>query len=388
MTTPLRPTSEAEIEAIVAEAVAARTPLAIEGGGTRDIGRPVQAARAVSTLGLSGVTLYEPSELVLSARAGTKLSEIEALLAGNRQRLAFEPIDWRPLLGTSGEPTIGGVTASNASGPRRIQAGAARDHLIGIRATTGRGETIKSGGRVMKNVTGYDFAKLAAGSWGTLGILTEVTYKLLPMAETETTLVYEGLDAARAVDAMTTALGTPFEVTGAAFLPGEPSRTLIRFEGFSASCGYRAGRLSDMLAAFGAPERLHDEASQSLWTAIRDVRPLGATGSDVVWRISVKPTDGPQVVARLEAEVSARTFLDWSGGLVWAAIDGPADGGAATVRTLVAMLGGHATLVRAPHGLRAALPSFQPEAPAVAAITAKIRESFDPAGVLNPGRMG
>ncbi len=384
----LTPGTEAELEAIITDAAAARAPLAIEGGGSRDIGRPVQAAQRVSTAAMTGITLYEPSELVLSARAGTPLAEIEALLATNRQRLAFEPIDWRPLLGTTGEPTIGGVTASNASGPRRIQAGAARDHLIGIRATTGRGETIKSGGRVMKNVTGYDFVKLLAGSWGTLGVLTEVTYKLLPTAETETTLVFEGLDDATAVEAMTTALGTPFEITGAAHLPGAPARTLLRFEGFANSCEYRTERLRGLLSAFGTADTLRDKASKALWREIRDVAPLEAGGADVVWRLSVKPTDGPAVAARLKAELGARIMFDWSGGLVWATVAGPADGGAATVRGLIAMHGGHATMVRAPHGLRAAIAPFQPEPPAVTAITRRIRETFDPAGVLNPGRMG
>ncbi len=388
MTAPLLPTSEAELEAIISEAAATSAPLAIEGGGSRDIGRPVQAAQRVSTSAMTGITLYEPSELVLSARAGTPLAEIEALLATHRQRLAFEPIDWRPLLGTTGEPTIGGVTASNASGPRRIQAGSARDHLIGIRATTGRGETIKSGGRVMKNVTGYDFVKLLAGSWGTLGVLTEVTYKLLPTAETETTLVFEGLDDVKAVEAMTTALGTPFEITGAAHIPGAPARTLLRFEGFANSCEYRTERLRSQLSAFGTADTLRDEASKSLWRAIRDVAPLEAGGADIVWRLSVKPTDGPLVAARLKAELGARIVFDWSGGLISAAVAGPADGGAATVRGLIASHGGHATLIRAPHGLRAAIAPFQPEPPAVTAITRRIRDSFDPAGILNPGRMG
>ncbi|MBZ9934692.1 FAD-binding protein [Mesorhizobium sp. BR1-1-16] len=388
MTSILLPDSEAELEAIIAEAAATASPIAIHGGGSRDIGRPVQAARVLSTQAMTGVTLYEPHELVLSARAGTPLAEIEALLDQNRQRLAFEPIDYRPLLGTHGQPTIGGVTASNASGPRRIQAGAARDHLIGIRATTGRGETIKSGGRVMKNVTGYDFVKLLAGSWGTLGVLTEVTYKLLPKAETETTLVFEGLDDIRAVEAMTTALGTPFEITGAAHLPGTPSQTLLRFEGFANSCEYRTARLRELLAAFGDAEAVRDGASADLWRAIRDAGPLDAGEDEVVWRISVKPTDGPAVAARLHAELGARYFFDWSGGLVWATITGPTDGGAASVRSLMAALGGHATMIRAPHGLRASIAAFQPEAPAVKAITRSIRESFDPAGVLNPGRMG
>ena len=386
--TVLAPANEAALEAIIAEAAENRAPLAIEGGGTRAIGWPVQAAQRLTTRAMTGVTLYEPSELVLSARAGTPLAEIEALLAGKRQRFAFEPADYRPLLGTEGEPTIGGVAASNASGPRRIQAGAARDHMIGIRATTGRGETVKSGGRVMKNVTGYDLVKLVAGSWGTLAVLTEVTFKLLPMAERETTLLFRGLATAEAVEAMTSAMATPFEITGAAHHPGARPLTALRFEGFATSCAYRTERLTAMLAAFGTPDLLHDADSAAFWRDIRDVRLLAAAGEDVVWRISVKPTEAPHVAARLESEVGARLLLDWSGGLIWAAIAGPADGGAAAVREAAALHGGYATLIRAPLGLRAVVSAFQPEPPAIAAITKAIRAQFDPAGILNPGRMG
>lgn len=388
MTSILLPDSEAEIEAIVHEAAASRSPLAIHGGGTRDIGRPVQAARVLSTQALTGITLYEPSELVIAARAGTPLADIETALAANRQRLAFEPIDYRPLLGTHGEPTIGGVTASNAAGPRRVHAGAARDHLIGVRATTGRGETIKSGGRVMKNVTGYDFVKLLAGSWGTLGVMTEVTYKLLPEAETETTLVYAGLSDQRAVEAMTTAMGTPFEITGAAHVPGADARTYLRFEGFVASCGYREGRLRAMLKAFGSAEALQGDASRALWKSIRDVAPLRASAGDVVWKISVKPTDGPALGARLGFALDSRIFYDWAGGLIWANASPEGDGGAEMIRNAVAAVGGHATLVRGSPVLRAAVASFQPESAGVAAISRKIKETFDPAGILNPGRMG
>ncbi|MCX5495478.1 glycolate oxidase subunit GlcE [Kaistia dalseonensis] len=387
MTSILLPESEAELEAIVHEAAASRSPLAIHGGGTRDIGRPVQAARILSTQAMTGITLYEPTELVIAARPGTRLSEIEAALAQNRQRLAFEPIDYRPLLGAHGEPTIGGVTASNASGPRRIQAGAARDHLIGVRAVTGRGETIKSGGRVMKNVTGYDFVKLLAGSWGTLGVMTEVTYKLLPEAETETTLVIEGLSAERAVEAMAAALGTPFEITGAAHIPGAPSRTYLRFEGFAASCSYRAERLRAMLRPFGAAEAVEHADSRAIWRSIRDVEPLRAAHDEVVWRISVKPSDGPAIGAKLAFALDSRLLYDWAGGLVWATAPAKGDGGAEIVRAAVALVGGHATLIRAPFALRAAVPVFQPETAGVAAISKKIKATFDPSGVLNPGRV-
>ncbi|BCP52465.1 2-hydroxy-acid oxidase [Kaistia sp. 32K] len=390
MTSILLPDTEAEIEAIVHEAAQSRSPLAIHGGGSRPIGGIVHAHRTLSTQQMTGITLYEPSELVLSARAGTPLALIQETLAANRQRLPFEPIDYRHLLGNHGTPTIGGMTASNSSGPRRIHSGAARDALIGIRATTGRGETIKSGGRVMKNVTGYDFVKLMAGSWGTLGVLTEVTYKLLPEVETEVTLLLSGLSAERAVAAMTAALATPFEVTGAAHLPagdGAPSRTVLRIEGFDASVTYRTARLEGLLRPFGSFETLGLEASRVLWKSIRDVEALETPHDAAIWRISVRPSDGPEVGAKLEAALGSRLLYDWAGGLIWASAPADGDGGAAVVRAAVGAVGGHALLVRGSPTLRASVPVFQPEAPAVAEMSRRIRATFDPAGILNPGRM-
>jgi len=391
MTSILLPDNEAEIEAIVHEAAQSRSALAIHGGGTRPIGRPVHAERTLSTQLLTGITLYEPSELVISARAGTPLSTIQETLAANRQRLPFEPIDYRHLLGSHGTPTIGGMTASNSSGPRRIHAGAARDSLIGVRATTGRGETIKTGGRVMKNVTGYDFVKLLAGSWGTLGVLTEVTYKLVPEAETERTLLLSGLSSERGVAALTAALGTPFEVTGAAHLPatdGMPARTLLRLEGFEASVTYRSERLDQVLKPFGNFDILAAEASRVLWKSIRDVEALEVPHEAAVWRISVRPTGGPKVGDALAAALGSRLVYDWGGGLVWASAPGEGDGGAAVVRAAVTAVGGHAMLVRGSPALRATVPVFEPEEPAVAAMSRLIKATFDPAGVLNPGRMG
>ncbi|MBN9026347.1 MAG: FAD-binding protein, partial [Rhizobiales bacterium] len=362
MTSILLPDNEAEIEAIVHEAAQSRSALAIHGGGTRPIGRPVHAERALSTQLLTGITLYEPSELVISARAGTPLSEIQETLAANRQRLPFEPIDYRQLLGGHGTPTIGGMTASNSSGPRRIHAGAARDSLIGVRATTGRGETIKTGGRVMKNVTGYDFVKRLAGSWGTLGVLTEVTYKLVPEAETERTLLLSGLSSERGVAALTAALGTPFEVTAAAHLPatdGMPARTLLRLEGFEASVRYRSERLDQVLKPFGNFDIIAAEASRVLWKGIRDVEALEVPHEAAIWRISVRPTDGPKVGDALAAALGSRLVYDWGGGLVWASAPGEGDGGAAVVRAAVTAVGGHAMLVRGSPTLRATVPVFE-----------------------------
>lgn len=391
MSEPLQPIDENEIADIVAVAVARRTPLAVMGGGTRaGLGRPVQAAAALSTAELRGVTLYEPAELVVSARAGTPLAEVTALLAENGQRLTFEPPDHRRLYGSTGTPTIGAVVAANLSGPRRIVAGAARDGLIGVRAVTGRGEVVKSGGRVMKNVTGYDLVKFLAGSYGTLAVLSEVTFKVLPAPETETTLVAEGLDDAAAVAALSAALGTPFSVTAAAHIPlssSGPGRTCIRLEGFAASVADRARRLRALPGPFSRASVLDEAQSADLWLSIRDLEVLAAPDAAPVWRLSVKPTAAPALVDKLHRAFACRALYDWGGGLVWIAGGDGADAGAEAVRAAVAAVGGHATLVRAPDDVRNAVEVFQPLPDALMGLTRRLKESFDPAGILSPGRM-
>ena len=246
MTDTLKPRDAKEVEDAVRWALGNDKALELVGQGSkRAIGRPSQTDLTLDLSGLSGVTLYEPEELVLSAKAGTPLAEIETLLDENNQQLAFEPMDYGPLLGgAAGQGTIGGAIAANLSGPRRIKAGAARDHFLGVTAVTGRAETIKSGGRVVKNVTGYDLCKLFAGSWGTLAAMTDITVKVLPKAETEATVLVEGLDDARACAAMAAAMGSACDVSGAAHLPdhvasyfdGLPkpeAATALRLEGFA-----------------------------------------------------------------------------------------------------------------------------------------------------------
>jgi glycolate oxidase FAD binding subunit len=371
-----RPETEAELAAAVR---ATDTPLRIQGGGTRPIGVPVNAV-PLSTAGLSGIELYEPGALTMVARAGTPLREIEAALAAEGQRLAFEPMDHRGVLDTNGAPTIGGVFAANVSGPRRIQCGAARDFLLGVRFVDGRGEVVRNGGRVMKNVTGYDLVKLMAGSHGTLGILTEVAFKVLPASATTTTLRCEGLGDRAAIAALCRALGTPFEVTGAAHLQrgeGGTPQTLLRLEGAAASVAYRAEALAGRLAEFGA-FRPDDSATPDPWPGIRDAAAFAGRKGDV-WRLSVRPTDAPGIVARLDG---AEAVYDWGGGLVWLLVT--EDTGAERIRQAVAESGGHATLMR---GNRAG-GAFQPLPPAVAALQAGLRRRFDPRGILNPGLMG
>ena len=369
----LTPQDEAEL----AEAIrAASGPLNITGGGTRPIGAP-RAGRRLSTRGMRGITLHEPGALTLVARAGTPLAEVEAALAKAGQRLPFEPMDHRALLNTTGEPTIGGVAAANVSGPRRIQVGACRDSLIGLRFVDGTGAIVKSGGRVMKNVTGFDLVRLLAGSFGTLGVLSEVAFKVLPASEAQAALVLRGLDEARAVQAMAAALGAPYEVTGAAHLPGQG--TYLRIEGFAESVEYRAARLADLLAPFGAAEILNDAALvDAQWRDLRDVAAFHDRPGDV-WRVSVKPSDGPDIVAR--AQPLAHQF-DWGGGLVWLLMEDGCD-----LRARLGDIRGHATLVRAAPETRARLPAFQPEPAPIAALASGLRARFDPRGLLNPGLM-
>jgi glycolate oxidase FAD binding subunit len=349
---------------------------------------------------IAGVTLYEPEELVLSAKAGTPRAEIEALLAKNGQELAFEPADYGPLYGHKpGLGTIGGALAANLSGPRRIRAGAARDHFLGTVAVSGRGETFKSGGRVVKNVTGYDLCKLLAGSWGTLGILTEVTLKVLPRAPTEATLLAFGMNDEIAASAMAAAIGSTVPVSGAAHLPdyvasrfdglgrAEPT-TAIRIEGIAAAVADGLAELARKIRPFGKSAPLDEAQSRGLWRAVRDVDPFSATsefGERALWRVSTAPGRGFEIATRISP--ASLLFYDWAGGLIWIAPPAAPDGGAAAIRDAVASTGGHATLVRASAAVRASVNVFEPETGALAALTKRVKESFDPKRVLNPGRM-
>ena len=375
----LTPKTEDDLARIVAEADA---PLRIQGGGTRPIGTPTNGT-VLSTSALSGIELYEPGSLTLVAKAGTPVAEIEAALAVEGQRLAFEPMDHRGLLGTTGTPTIGGVAAANVSGPRRIQSGAARDFMLGVRFVDGRGQIIKNGGRVMKNVTGYDLVKLMAGSYGTLGVLTEVSLKVLPKPRASGVMLIEGLTDDLAVTALSRALGSPYEVSGAAHLQkgldGAPV-TMIRLEGFESSVAYRAEALGKVLAGFGDFTLETDPAKTAAgWEYVRDVVPFQGRDGDV-WRLSVKPSDAPGVVASLSG---AEAFYDWGGGLVWLLAPEGSGVNAGTIRAAVAKVGGHATLIRG----NTSAGVFQPLSPAVAALQDGLRRKFDPRQILNPGLM-
>ena len=389
----LVPADEAALSDAIAGAAASRTPLEVQGGGTRaGLGRPVQAERTLSTRGLSGIRLYEPGALTLVVGAGTPMAEIEAALAAERQMLPFEPMDHRALLGTEGEPTIGGVVATGASGPRRIQRGACRDLMLGVRFVDGSGRAVANGGRVMKNVTGLDLVKLMAGSHGTLGVLSEIGFKVLPAPEATATVLLHGLDDRAAVEAMSDALGSPYDVSGAAHLPdGDGAEggavTMIRVEGLEGSVAYRAQALKDRLARFRAEAIEIASDGAALWRRVRDAEPF-AGRAGAVWRVSTKPSEGPALVEAVRAGAPLiGVFYDWGGGLIWLLVAEEGNASAAAIRAETGRRGGHATLVRASAPTRAAVEVFEPEPGALARISAGLRAKFDPAGILNPGRM-
>ena len=382
----LAPGSENEAADMVRAARARKAALVIEGGGTRaGLGRPVQAESVLSTRALSGIVFHEPAELVIRARAGTPLAAIEASLAAHGQMLPFEPMDHRAIYGVEGEPTIGAIAACNISGPRRIFGGAARDALIGLRFVNGLGEIIQSGGRVMKNVTGLDLVKLSAGAHGTLGLIAEVTFKLLPRPQVERTLALRGLDDKTAIAALTAGLGSQYSVTGAAHLPG--GVTGLRLEGFAESVSYRGARLTELLAPHGRAAWMDDGEAAAYWRDIRDARPLAAPREAALWRISAPPTRGPKIVADIARERAARWFYDWGGGLIWLATPEADEAGAAIVRAAAAAAHGYATLVRASDALRQSAHVFQTPSEVEMRLSNAVKASVDPDRLLNPGRM-
>ncbi len=398
MTDILKPRDAKEVEDAVRWALGNDKALELLGQGSkRALGRPSQTDITLDLSGLSGVTLYEPAELVLSAKAGTPLAEIEALLEKNNQQLDFEPMDYGPLLGgASGQGTIGGAIATNLSGPRRIKSGAARDHFLGLSAVTGRGETIKAGGRVVKNVTGYDMCKVLAGSWGTLAAMTDSTIKVLPKPETEATVVVEGLDDERAGAAMSAAMGSSCDVSAAAHLPdhvasyfdGLPrpdAATALRLEGVAPSVAHRKAALAALMKPFGPVALLDDKESKALWRSVRQVKPFAGSQERPLWRVSTAPGKGHEVAAAITP--AAQMFYDWAGGLIWVAMPFADEPDAGSVRRAVAALGGHATLIRAPAALRASVEVFEPQGAGLRALSKRVKDGFDPKGVLNPGRM-
>jgi glycolate oxidase FAD binding subunit len=404
----LRVRDAADVEQAVRAAIAAEQPLEIIGHGSkRQIGQPMATNAVLDVSALNAVRAYEPNELIVTVEAGAPLADVLSLIDSKNQQFAFEPVDTAPLLGTQACGTIGGMIAAGLAGPRRIKAGAARDHLLGAHAVSGFGDRFKAGGKVVKNVTGYDLCKLLAGSWGTLAVMTEVTLKVMPRPEAERTLVLRGLDDLAANRAMTAALGSPFDVSGAAHVPasglraevgggldglGSPRQavTLLRLEGILASASHRAASLAAALAPFATAEIIEDAASAEVWSTVRDVQPFaagGVFGAWPVWRIVCPPASGGALGQALARANGGEVIYDWGGGLIWAALPPKGDAHTSLVRERVEAASGHATLIRASDEVRRNVDVFHPQADGLAALSERVRLSFDPKHILNRGRL-
>ena len=396
-----------DVEEAVRAAIAGEQPLEIIGHGSKRLVGQVMATNAVLDLSaLSAVSAYEPQELIITAEAGAPLSDVISLLDSKNQQFAFEPVNLASLLGTPERGTVGGMIGAGFAGPRRIKAGGVRDHLLGAHAVSGFGESFKTGGKVVKNVTGYDLCKLLAGSWGTLAVMTEATLKVMPRPEAECTLLLRGLDPIAANRAMTAGLGSPFDVSAAAHVPASALRgevaaldklgspreavTLLRLEGIAASVRHRSASLAEALKLFGAVELVEEAASQAAWSAIRDVQPFAANGllgAWPVWRIVCPPASGGALGEALVRESGGEVIYDWGGGLIWAALPPKPDGQTALVRRRASALGGHAMLVRGAVELRREIDVFHPQPAGLVALSERVRLSFDPRRILNRGRL-
>ena len=381
MSNILKPENSEQIIDIIKQA----DRLELIGTGTkRNIGNLIVDADLVDLSLLDNVELYEPEELVISLGAGCRRKEIDKLLAGSGQQFAFEPPDFSHLLGCDHTGTIGGMVASGLSGPRRMKAGGVRDFVLGVHAVSGRAEKFKTGGRVMKNVTGYDLSKVITGSWGTLAIMSKVTLKILPKPEMEVTLCLDELDNDQAVRVMSLAMRSSCDVSSAAHIPG--SATMLRLEGFESSVRARVEMMKNLLKKFG-DIRTEEQTSADIWADIRDVRHLSRDEKTPVWRICVPPASGAEVLRAIEDKIEAKAFLDWAGGLIWLeVVNHPADC-ADDIRQIVSKYGGHATLIRASTQLRKNTQVFQPQPKVLADLSKRLKQSFDPDNILNPGRM-
>lgn len=380
----IRPMNVKDLQDAITEAARVGEQLEIRGGASKaGVGAPRSAARVLDMSGFSDAVDYDPAELVLTVGAGAPLQAVRAMVEAEGQVLPFDPVDPGPIYGqAAGAATLGGVLAAGLGGSLRLTQGAPRDHLLGFEAVSGRGEHFVAGGKVVKNVTGYDLSKLMAGSWGRLAALTEVTLKVLPRPRMRTTKLAIGLGPREAVAMMARALGSQAEVSAAAYRPaaaGSPSLTALRLQGFAASVDARCAMLDALFEDQGRFERLDTASCENFWSEFATLGSLA--GERPLWRINVPPSRGAGLAEALAAAGGAY-LLDWAGALVWTAFDGDPN----WVRSLAETSGGHAMLVRGPDLLRAAVPAFHPPAPGVAALEMRIRRAFDPHGVFETGR--
>ncbi len=396
-----RPGTNHDLAAFITDSANNGKSLEILGKASRrGFGRPTEISHQLDMSRFDGIIDYEPEELILTVKPGTRLFDLEQTLASQGQHLAFEPPDFGPLWGVAPhQGTIGGAIATGLAGPRRLKVGAPRDHLLGFTAVAGTGTVFKAGGKVVKNVTGYDLPKLMCGSFGTLAVLTELTLKVLPRPETERSLVVLGLDPVKAGALMTYGLSGPWEITGAAYLPEQISRasgieaignshrsvTVLRMEGVGASLPAHSQKMALQLTKSGPNFILDQEPSRLLWQEIRNAAYFIADGT-ALWRLSVPPAQGCQLLSSLNPN-TMRYFMDWAGGLIWVSVPAVDEAAAGLLRGAAQRFGGTATLLRAPSGIRRNILPFPPLAAPLAALSRRVKAAFDPQGILNPGRL-
>jgi glycolate dehydrogenase FAD-binding subunit len=398
----LRPAADWELASFLGEATASQTAVEIIGGHTkRQFGRPRYGESAISTHILRGIRSYNPVERIITVQAGCLVADLERELAEHGQMLGFEPVDMAAVFGDEvGGATVGGVICSNLAGSRRIAVGGVSDNLLGVKAVAGTGEVFHSGGAVSRGAAGIDLKRIMTGSWGTLAALVEVSLRVHAMPEDTRTIVLFGLSEEIAVEAMSSALLTSTGVTGTIHLepniaarlwseelrePGQ-SVTALRLENRSKVSAKRLDDLKDALRAYGEMLVLENDQSLGLWHELRQLRVLPSSNKPL-WRISAIPSKAFQVVTAIRRYMSVDAVYDWSGGLIWLEVPESADAGATEIRRVMASTGGHATLVRAPDEVKATINVFEPMHSGVELITKRLKEVFDPAGILNPGRM-
>jgi glycolate oxidase FAD binding subunit len=383
------PQDEAELCDMIIAARAERQTLEIVGRGTkRGFGRPVEASAILDVSALSGIVRYEPDELVITARGATPLTEIETAVSEKHQRLGFDPADWSALFGTThNAATIGGTLSADACGSARIRYGAARDHLLGYRSVGGSGEAYKAGGKVVKNVTGFDLPKLVCGAMGTLGVLTEVTLRLVPRARWPAVLMVRNADAETGFALLRRVWSSPLEATGLALVPkaaleafpelGEAGNgaALFRLEG-------DAALLEEKVQAADLLLRPHEvvcpEVGDDIFTRIGSGATFAGRES-TVWRIFVPAAQAPACANELAGQF---WIADWAGGVIW--IEG---GEPDAIKVLAARFGGYAQLMRGDEALRRRCDMFSAGSPVHRGLMQRVKSAFDPLGLLNPGRM-
>jgi glycolate oxidase FAD binding subunit len=404
MTSIVCPSNHTEVQEATEWALSTSTPMAIVGSGSKiALGRSTNLDITLNLSGLTGVKNYEPSELILTARPGTTLKDLTAQLSEHGQELAFEPPDYGAFFGKESDTaTLGGAIACNLSGPRRIRAGAARDHFLGMEAINGRGEFFKAGGKVVKNVTGYDLCKLIAGSYGTLALLTEATVKVLPKSEKTRSVLISALTHKTALSVFQKLLSGPTESSGLAHLPANIAKrskvdfvsntglsvTAVRVEGPTPSVIQRTKDLMTALAGYGDVEELHTHRSRMLWKEIGDLSPFVENQTSTVWRIMVPPSQASLVIDNLSNMFNISWYVDWAGGLIWVeSDDGDPDDVHTGIRNCVTEVSGQSTLIRGSSTLRASVDVFEPLPKPIFQLNYRIKQAFDPNAIFNPARV-